>query len=669
MCKETCHNGGTCSGPETCSCLPGFTGPLCQDVVVCEDHPLCSAMTDDDCKDIIVRGVCPKFCKLCESSHTHVKNCNANCESTFNPVCGTDGKTYENYCQLTLSACWSPEKNIKRAYLGECRREPKNGSFQIEEKEGRQDGNRMTIPVSSCHDGYLEVGNQCVYASETLSSWITAKETCDKRNTVMLEVRGTEIDNYLDNKGCEHPFVLVNGGCLWVPPESKIWKDAIILCEGSGSSLFIPKGNLKIKELVSWIKERRRLENLESRYKEEFFWIGGESTNGTWLNGDFIQSAWKTGGPNKGQCVHIIIDSEDNAIGDMPCSHSHSFVCQKDPMSYWLGATNTWTEDICPEENPVVGSQCLYISDRRLVWSDAKLTCENMNGRLLQPQDDQMILKYHSEYYGGGCIGGVSIGYQCLTFSEEALSWDDASAVCTTNGGRLATLRNPAEVLKYVNDKKNAQFWAGGSDTAKEGNWVWVTGEPFDQFPWASNQPDNGGGDQDCLVIGWQNSFDDQGCNTKHRYICESDNCATPKGTLCTQAIICASDGVTYNNGCAFQEAKCRNPRLVKVDCNEGTIGVPGGLGGVKPADAETQQLLEGLRGEVEERLNEKVDEFTVVSYATQVVAGINYFAKVRVGSNKYIHIRVYQHFTGSLSLDGVQKDKTRDEPITYFQE
>merc|ERR1711915_223383 len=95
-----------------------------------------------------------------------------------------------------------------------------------------------------------------------------------------------------------------------------------------------------------------------------------------------------------------------------------------------------------------------------------------------------------------------------------------------------------------------------------------------------------------------------------------------------------------------------------------GGVGMPGGVGKERPGDTETQQLLEGLRGEVEDKLGGKVEEFTVISYATQVVSGINYFAKVRIGADKYIHIRVYNHWSGSLALHGVQKDKSLEEPI-----
>ncbi|CAL4067340.1 unnamed protein product, partial [Meganyctiphanes norvegica] len=47
---------------------------------------------------------------------------------------------------------------------------------------------------------------------------------------------------------------------------------------------------------------------------------------------------------------------------------------------------------------------------------------------------------------------------------------------------------------------------------------------------------------------------------------CDDDFCALAPDTFCTLAIICGSDGVLYNNGCAFEGARCRNPALQQGD-------------------------------------------------------------------------------------------------------
>ncbi|CAL4066241.1 unnamed protein product, partial [Meganyctiphanes norvegica] len=103
--------------------------------------------------------------------------------------------------------------------------------------------------------------------------------------------------------------------------------------------------------------------------------------------------------------------------------------------------------------------------------------------------------------------------------------------------------------------------------------------------------------------------------------------------------------------------------------------GLPGGVGEENLADTETQLLLEGIKGEVEANLathgklkaGEHVSDFTVVSYSTQTVAGTNYFAKVRIAPNEYVHIRVYNHWSGTLELTDLQVDKSLEDPINHF--
>ncbi|CAL4087978.1 unnamed protein product, partial [Meganyctiphanes norvegica] len=129
------------------------------------------------------------------------------------------------------------------------------------------------------------------------------------------------------------------------------------------------------------------------------------------------------------------------------------------------------------------------------------------------------------------CIDGVTIGNQCLRFSKEALNWNNAVAACASNGGQLASLTQPAEVQAYVlrTYGGNKPYWAGGSDTAQEGSWIWLSGEPFqDQFPWVEGEPNNGvwhggySGEEDCLKVNWMGGYNDGSCTIKHRYICEN---------------------------------------------------------------------------------------------------------------------------------------------------
>ncbi|KAL9641443.1 hypothetical protein ABK040_013369 [Willaertia magna] len=93
-----------------------------------------------------------------------------------------------------------------------------------------------------------------------------------------------------------------------------------------------------------------------------------------------------------------------------------------------------------------------------------------------------------------------------------------------------------------------------------------------------------------------------------------------------------------------------------------------GGLHNAQPADQEVQNVVDAVKGEVESKLNKKLNKFQAISYRSQVVAGMNYFVKVEIDDD-IVHLRIYNHFSGKTELHGVQQGKTRDEPIEFFQQ
>lgn len=72
------------------------------------------------------------------------------------------------------------------------------------------------------------------------------------------------------------------------------------------------------------------------------------------------------------------------------------------------------------------------------------------------------------------------------------MSWDEAAAVCEALGGRLACVTSAEE-----NDFVCRQFaadrfcWLGGTDAGHEGDWRWVSGEPWGYTSWAEGEPGN----------------------------------------------------------------------------------------------------------------------------------------------------------------------------------
>ncbi|XP_036601806.1 cystatin-B [Trichosurus vulpecula] len=95
-----------------------------------------------------------------------------------------------------------------------------------------------------------------------------------------------------------------------------------------------------------------------------------------------------------------------------------------------------------------------------------------------------------------------------------------------------------------------------------------------------------------------------------------------------------------------------------------------GGVSATQPATAETQQMAEEVKAQLEEKENRKFPVFKTVEFKSQVVAGMNYFIKVHVGEEEFIHIRVFRslpHENKPLALHSYQTNKTKNDELAYF--
>ncbi|XP_036436763.1 cystatin-B-like [Colossoma macropomum] len=97
---------------------------------------------------------------------------------------------------------------------------------------------------------------------------------------------------------------------------------------------------------------------------------------------------------------------------------------------------------------------------------------------------------------------------------------------------------------------------------------------------------------------------------------------------------------------------------------------VVGGTGSVQIASPEIQKICDEVKPQVEQKAEKKFAVFVAKSFTTQVVAGTNYFIKVDVGGNQYIHLRVFRslpHAGHKLQLHGIQTGKKLNDPIGHF--
>nr|XP_045585762.1 serine protease inhibitor dipetalogastin-like isoform X1 [Procambarus clarkii] len=89
--------------------------------------------------------------------------CNSVCPQIYQPVCGTDGKTYSNQCTLDVAACNNPQLHLRTAYQGECRPQNQCNSVcpQIYQPvcgtDGKTYSNQCTLDVAACNNPQLHL--------------------------------------------------------------------------------------------------------------------------------------------------------------------------------------------------------------------------------------------------------------------------------------------------------------------------------------------------------------------------------------------------------------------------------------------------------------------------------------------------------------------------------
>ena len=92
-----------------------------------------------------------------------------------------------------------------------------------------------------------------------------------------------------------------------------------------------------------------------------------------------------------------------------------------------------------------------------------------------------------------------------------------------------------------------------------------------------------------------------------------------------------------------------------------------GGLGGARQLDDDEVSMIVALKDQIEQRCNKQFETFEPQVAKTQVVAGINYFAKVHVGNGECIHVTIYKplpHTNEPPSVSDVQQGKTFDDEL-----
>jgi len=87
----------------------------------------------------------------------------------------------------------------------------------------------------------------------------------------------------------------------------------------------------------------------------------------------------------------------------------------------------------------------------------------------------------------------------------------------------------------------------------------------------------------------------------------------------------------------------------------------------VKAIDETATGIANQVKSQIESKAGATYSTFHPTQYATQVVAGTNYFFKIDVGDGHYVHARVFKSLHQDVSVHSVQTGHSAEDALAYF--
>jgi parallel beta-helix repeat protein len=137
------------------------------------------------------------------------------------------------------------------------------------------------------------------------------------------------------------------------------------------------------------------------------------------------------------------------------------------------------------------------------------------------PKDHYMTRYFVCEWEEHGGVRYNGHEYRLFTTPK---TWTNATRDCEARGGHLVTITSISEG-EFVRDfARSHEIWIGLTDKEWEGDWEWVTGEPYTRGNWAPNRPIPFKGDDYVYMDSMGRWWDDGGPSNPdltHYYVCE----------------------------------------------------------------------------------------------------------------------------------------------------
>ncbi|XP_064100675.1 echinoidin-like, partial [Macrobrachium nipponense] len=120
--------------------------------------------------------------------------------------------------------------------------------------------------------------------------------------------------------------------------------------------------------------------------------------------------------------------------------------------------------------------------------------------------------------------GWTRFADSCYLISTVKGNWDSGNKYCKSISGSYVTISSLSEQT-FVKSQLTDSTWIGYNDLAKEGTFVWASGETSTFKAFNSGEPNNGYiTAENCVEMRKSASYlwNDEGCSTSNYYACET---------------------------------------------------------------------------------------------------------------------------------------------------
>ena len=118
---------------------------------------------------------------------------------------------------------------------------------------------------------------------------------------------------------------------------------------------------------------------------------------------------------------------------------------------------------------------------------------------------------------------GRSVGDKIFKTVGSQKTFEGAQEMCSQAGGQVASPRSAAEnaALQELITAQNQAAFLSMTDSKKEGTFVYPSGEPLVYSNWASGEPNNAGGAENCVEMYTNGKWNDKSCGEQRLVVCE----------------------------------------------------------------------------------------------------------------------------------------------------